>query len=312
MIDVFNLCFEYSAKRVLHDASFSIPQGAVTALVGPNGAGKTTLLRCIAALEKPLSGKIIIDGLDVAEYPREIHRRMGYLSDFFGLYNRLTVRQCLTYLAWCQNIPEKEIPARIMQMAQDVEIVDFLDKKAHTLSRGYRQRLGVALSLIHDPKILILDEPASGMDPEARIGLSSLMQRLKSKGMTIIVSSHILAELEDYCTDMLVIRDGRIADHVMLEKHRAEAACILRISVKDATPEQITLIQNQRGVTNLQIQNNVIECFYSGGEDDRGSLLKFLIGQGVNVHNFEARQKTLQKAYMDLAENSKKAREKKA
>jgi ABC-2 type transport system ATP-binding protein len=306
MIDVFNLNFEYTGKRVLHDVNFSIRDGSVTALVGPNGAGKTTMLRCLAALETPISGKIIVDGLDVAEHPREIHRRMGYLSDFFGLYNRLTVRQCLTYLAWCQNIPEKEIPARIETMAHDVEITDYLEKKAHTLSRGYRQRLGVALSLMHNPKILILDEPASGMDPEARIGLSQLMLKLKQRNMTIIVSSHILAELEDYCTDMLVLRDGRIADHIMLEKHRSEASCILKISVKGLTKEQGELISNQRGITSVEIKGDVIECFHAGSDDDRASLLKFLMAQGLPIYAFEARQKTLQKAYMDLAETSKK------
>ena len=196
MVQVENLNFEYPEKRVLHDVSFDIDQGSVTALVGPNGAGKTTLLRCMVALEKVQSGKITIGGLDVSDHPRDVHHMTGYLSDFFGLYEGLSLRQCLTYMAWCQNVAALDVNKQVIDVAAEVGIDHILDQKAQTLSRGYRQRLGVGLALIHDPRLLILDEPSSGMDPDARIALSRMIRRLHKNGKTIIVSSHILNELE--------------------------------------------------------------------------------------------------------------------
>ena len=234
-IEVQNVTFEYPGKKALDDVSFSIPEGSVVALVGPNGAGKTTLMRCLVALDQPQSGKIIMNGVNVEEDPRAVHAMCGYLSDFFGLYDALSVRQCLTYAAWSQNLPAGKIAKTIDAVAEQTELVDMLEKKAGDLSRGYRQRLGIAMALIHDPKVLILDEPASGMDPEARIGLSRLMRRLRHTGKTIIVSSHILNELEDYCTAMLVIRDGKMSEHVTLKDFSARAVKTLRIVIAEVT-----------------------------------------------------------------------------
>lgn len=303
MIEVRNLVFEYSGKEVLHDVSFSIKEGSIVALVGPSGAGKTTLMRCIAALEKPMAGKITVDGIDVADNPRAVHRRMGYLSDFFGLYNRLTVYQCLKYTAWCQNVPAKEVEPRIKETVEITDLHDYIDKKASTLSRGYRQRLGVALSLIHRPKILLLDEPASGMDPEARIKLSALFHKLKARGLTIIVSSHILAELEDYCTDMLVLRDGRVRDYVSLHEHQKEAASVLTIKLLSLSPEHKTVIEAQPGLSEFSYKENHVECIYKGDENGLSELLKTLVSAGLPVSGFEAKRKSLQKAYMELAES---------
>ncbi len=310
IISVKNLDFEYSGKEVLHNVSFNIEEGSVVALVGPNGAGKTTLMRCIAALEKPMAGKITVDGIDVAENPRSVHRKMGYLSDFFGLYNRLTCYQCIKYTAWCQNIPTDELEKRIQEVVEITDLKDYVEKKAGTLSRGYRQRLGVALSLIHRPKLLLLDEPASGMDPEARVKLSTLFHRLKAEGMTIIVSSHILAELEDYCTDMLVLRDGRIVDHVTLDEHEEQTMLNLTITALAITEEHVEVLKAQENITDMKAKGAQVECIFTGNEMEQALLLKNLIEKGVPVTGFKTSKKTLQKAYMELAENGQETMEK--
>jgi ABC-2 type transport system ATP-binding protein len=197
MIEVSGLVFEYPGQRALDGVSLSIQAGAITALVGPNGAGKTTLLRLIAALETPYDGQVTIDGLDTRDQPRAIHERLGYLPDFFGLYDALSVRRCLFYAARAHGIGAGEAGAAAEAAAARVGLSDRLGQAAGSLSRGLRQRLAIAQAIVHDPKVLLLDEPAAGLDPQARRDLSRLLLELRDGGMTLVVSSHILAELED-------------------------------------------------------------------------------------------------------------------
>ncbi len=302
LITVKNLNFEYPKKRVLKDISFEIKQGSVTALVGPNGAGKTTLLRCLTSLETPLSGHVIVNGIDVHDKPRKAHQHMGYLSDFFGVYKNLSVRQCLTYMAWSQKVPVEGLEQKITDLAKEIDIEKFLDEKAGSLSRGYKQRLGVGLALVHGPECLFLDEPASGMDPEARIKFSELMLRLKNKGMTIIVSSHILAELEDYCTDMIVLRDGEIKSHVILSEHQAAQSMTIQIALQSVKKEYEKVIAAHEGVSEIRTSQNGVVVAFKGDQKAQGAFLKHLVDEGLPVYQFIVTQKTLKDAYMDLAE----------
>lgn len=302
LIVVKNLNFERPNKHILKDISFEIEDGSITALVGPNGAGKTTLLRCITSLETPMSGHVVVDGVDVHDQPRRAHLSMGYLSDFFGVYENLSVRQCLTYMAWCQKISSKNLNAKIESLAADVDLTKYLDEKAGSLSRGYRQRLGVGLALVHDPKCLFLDEPASGMDPEARIHFSELMIRLKKCGVTVVVSSHILAELEDYCTDMLVIRDGEIKSHVKLSEHQEQSISTIHISLIDPQEKYFQYIQGYAGVSACESVGQDLALSFSGDMQAQSEFLQALVKKKVPVCQFTPMKKTLKSAYMDLAD----------
>jgi len=304
MIEVKNLNFDYPGKRVLHDVSFTIAQGSVTALVGPNGAGKTTLLRCLVALDRPHSGDISVGGIDVTENPRAVHRQIGYLSDFFGLFNDLTVRQCLTYMCWSQQVDVKNVAAHVEKIAREVMIDNMLERKAGVLSRGYRQRLGIGLALVHDPALIILDEPASGMDPEARIQLSHLMRSLRSRGKTMIVSSHILNELEDYCTDMLIIRDGRVAGHVLLSEHAQKTQRILYISLRGGAAAHAQILAAEPGLRIESFDGDVATCRFDGDERAQQTLLSALFAAGLPVYNFASEQHSLQDAYMRVTEKN--------
>jgi ABC-2 type transport system ATP-binding protein len=212
------------------------------------------------------------------------------------------VRQCLTYAAWCHNTDSAE---KVEAIAQQVGLTDFLDKNAGILSRGYRQRLGIGLALIHDPKVLLLDEPASGMDPEARIALSGLMKNLRDQGKTIIVSSHILNELEDYCTDMLVIRNGRISDCIRLKEHSAKNVHLLRIGTTGDAAGHLARIQALPQVSNARIENGQIICDFDGDEKAQQQLLGSILTAGIPVFSISRDAHTLQDAYMDIAAGRK-------
>jgi len=210
MITVENLCFDYPGKRAIDNVSFTIEPNTITALVGPNGAGKTTLLRCLAALELPFQGKITIDTWQTDHFPRKVHAISSYLSDFFGLYDELTVAQSLKFFAWSHLYPPEQVSGVVESTAKRLEIWDYQNITVGKLSRGQRQSLAIALTILPQPKVLFLDEPASGLDPAARANLSKLLLSLQKEGMTIIVSSHILAELEEYSTHMIMMENGKI------------------------------------------------------------------------------------------------------
>jgi ABC-2 type transport system ATP-binding protein len=224
LIEVSQLVFEYPGHRALDGVSVSIAAGSVTALVGPNGAGKSTLMRCIAGLDQPLSGQVRVKGLSVQDQPREVHQHLGYLSDFYGLYDRLSVARCLQYAALSMGVSENQVGARVQQVAAQLGLTGLLQRRPTELSRGQRQRVAIGQAIVHQPSVLLLDEPASGLDPEARSSLSQLFRQLQAQGMTLVVSSHILSELDEYCSHILSIRNGRIESHEALQAGGTHAA----------------------------------------------------------------------------------------
>src|ERR1043166_1490512 len=286
MISVDDLVFEYPGLRALDRVSFRVAPGSIVALVGPNGAGKTTLLRCLAALDRPLSGRIQIDGIDVLEQPRETHRRVGYLSDFFGLYDLLTVRQCLSYVAQAHGIAAERVAEAVERTVLALGLSDRLDTRVGELSRGLRQRVAIGQAIIHAPRVLLLDEPASGLDPEARHSLAELFVRLGNTGMTLLVSSHILAELEQYSSQMLILRDGRILEQPS-EGGGLHGGTRMRISLAHAAESLERALAAQAGVRVLSADPNGASIMLAGDDHARHQLLKALLDQGFPVSAFE-------------------------
>ncbi len=299
MIDIRHLTYDYPGRRALDDVSVTIPPLTITALVGPNGAGKSTLLRICTALDRPFAGSVEINGLDVHDDPRAAHQCMGFLPDFFGLYDDLTVRQCLIYRARAQGVAAAQAVAAAERAAARLDLTSRLKDKAGTLSRGLRQRLAIAQAIIHDPKVLMLDEPASGLDPEARIALAAVLRRLRDDGMTIIVSSHILAELEDYSTHMLIIRDGRIVDYAAIGK-TAEAHGRVRMRLALARPDERldALLRQAEGVSIVQAAAEAAIVEIDDDAAARAALLKHLVTQDLAVAEFALDRVGLQDAYL--------------
>jgi ABC-2 type transport system ATP-binding protein len=282
LITVENLIFEYTGFRALNDVSFSIPAGSITALVGPNGAGKTTLLRCLSGLEQPLNGAIAIDGIDVLEQPRLCHRKVGYLSDFFGLYDKLTVRQCLHFVARAQGIEPDDCPNAIALVCKRLNITDRLESTPAQLSRGLRQRVAIAQAIIHQPKVVLLDEPASGLDPEARHSLAELFLELKQQGMTLIVSSHILAELEAYSSDMLIIREGKIVEQVAIAQHNTQRKAF-KLALSAPVPNLAEILANISFLSTISANTQQATFQLKGDEQQQYLLLKTLLEQNLQV-----------------------------
>jgi len=299
MIEISHLTYDYPGRRALDDVSVTIDPLTITALVGPNGAGKSTLLRLCAALDRPYLGTVRIDGLDVHDDPRAAHRSMGVLPDFFGLYDDLTVRQCLLYRARAQGVPEEQVEAALHRAAERLDLMDRLRDKAGTLSRGLRQRLAIAQAIIHEPKVLMLDEPASGLDPEARIALAQVLRRLRDDGMTIIVSSHILAELEDYSTHMLIIRDGRIVEFTPIgQTARHEGRLRLRLALAHDDARLDELLQKIPEVTVLEMKAAEAVIDVADDAELRAGLLRHLVAAGLPVIEFAPERFGLQDAYL--------------
>ncbi len=305
MVKAENLIYEYPGFRALDNVSFELRKGSVTALVGPNGAGKTTLMRCLAALASPQSGTIFINGVDMLENPQETHRQIGYLSDFFGLYDNMTVEQNLLFLAHAQKLGDKAAD-RVGEVIALLGLQPYEDSLAKVLSRGWRQRLGIAMSIIHSPSLLILDEPASGLDPEARLHLSALVRQLSESGITLLVSSHILAELEDYSTDILIMSDGRIVQNKTIGSTETIGGRRMKLRLAADSPATIDIMKGMDSISNIAMEDNTIFFEFVGNEQQQSQLLKTLIMQNVPVSAFDEMKKDLQAEYLNTIRSEKK------
>lgn len=297
MIEVKNVVYDYPTQRALHGVSFTVEPGAVLAMVGPNGAGKTTLLRCMAALDNPTEGTIAIAGLDTRNDPRGVHAAIGYLPDFFGLYEELSVRRALTYAARSRGVSVADTEKAVEEAAARVQLSDRMDARAGELSRGLKQRLAIGQTIVHGPRVLLLDEPAAGLDPEARRALSELILRLSADGMTIVVSSHILAELEDYSTRMLMIRDGKVAGGGVVA---AGAGVRDGLRVEATFTDPPADLEAKIAALGLVIERrdgDTAIITAAEGEDDSAVLAK-LIGAGLKVRAFAPVTRTLEDAYL--------------
>jgi ABC-2 type transport system ATP-binding protein len=293
MIEIRDLVFDYPGHRALNGVSLTIAGRSITALVGPNGAGKTTLLRCMAALETPYAGSVVIDGLDTREAPRAIHARLGYLPDFFGLYDALSVRRCLHYAARAHGIGPGEAAGAAEAAAARVGLSDRMEQAAGALSRGLRQRLAIAQAIVHRPAVLLLDEPAAGLDPQARRDLSHLLMSLRDGGMTLVVSSHILAELEDYSDRMVIVDHGRIAggESIVLKGGT-------RLRIRLASPrDDLKDFLDAQGVQIAEASPDQALVTMAADAAQKAALLTALVQAGFAVAEFAADERALEEVY---------------
>jgi ABC-2 type transport system ATP-binding protein len=298
MITVENLIYDYPGIRALDNISFSIKSGSITALVGPNGSGKTTLLKCITTLLTPYQGKIYVNGNNALNNPVTLKKDIGFLQDFFGLYDKLTIEQALTYSALAYRLRPNDIPARIDYLTNRLQLPN-KKSKIQTLSRGMRQRIAIAQAIIHNPKVLFLDEPASGLDPEARYMLGELFKELNATGMTILVSSHILSELDRYAKNMLIIRKGKIVTHDTINSSEMEeTGRILSLGIANYFPDLKEKINSFPGVNDCVVKENMITVKFTGNYEKQSEFLKYLINADIPVVYFRERQFDIQEHYL--------------
>ncbi|MEY4805298.1 MAG: hypothetical protein RL331_1824 [Bacteroidota bacterium] len=297
MIEIKNLSFRFGSHQALSELSLTIPEGSITALVGPNGAGKTTLMRCMSALAHPSSGQVFIDGIDSTKDPHACHRLLGFLADNFGLYEELTVAQALTYFADAHQV----IPQRVEEVLTQVNLMDKKQAQITSLSRGMRQRVGIAQAIIHKPKYLILDEPASGLDPEARIQLAELFKQLNQEGITLLVSSHILAELDQYANHLIVLKEGQLVETDFFKDTAAQKDNTYFIEAVNAS-----LLSNLSEQTLFNfIENEGETAIFSIPADTQPHLaLQYLLKQGIQVRAFGKHSVNIQDAYLKTIKNA--------
>jgi ABC-2 type transport system ATP-binding protein len=324
IIETHNLTKRYGRLAAVNDLSLQVEQGAIYGFVGPNGAGKTTTMRMLTTLLKPTSGEAFVAGCSVTRDPRGVRRAIGYMPDFFGVYDDMKVWEYLDFFAACYEIPEATRAGLINDLLELVDLSHRRDDMVDTLSRGMKQRLCLARTLAHDPQILILDEPASGLDPRARIEIRELMLELSRMGKTIFFSTHILADVAEICTQVGIVEAGRLVAQGSLEEmqRRLRPHRRLHITLLGRLDEARAALQARDGVlevrlaaangsagaeaagsaeSKLPLDANAVQTLevdFTGDDAAVSALLRDLVGRGLPVLRFTESVHDLEDVFM--------------
>jgi ABC-2 type transport system ATP-binding protein len=302
MIDILHLRKEYKGLTAVQDLNLHLDPGDIFGFIGPNGAGKTTTIKMLATLLRPTSGAAFIDGIDVVEFPEAVRGRIGYMPAFFGIYDDMRVWEYLDFFAGAYQLPRHDRPRLINDVLALTDLDGKRDNYVEELSTGMKQRLCLAKTLIHDPKVLLLDEPASGLDPRARIEIKELFKELKAMGKTIIISSHILPELADFCNKVGIIERGQMLIEGDVQDIMAQVSGgrVLEIGLlSDAAPAQ-TLLEAHPAVTAVRILEDRLHLDFTGDLETQADLLSLLIGHGHRVLSFTEQETDLEDIFMKV------------
>ncbi len=302
MIKTSQLTKKYDDMYAIRDIDLDLGQGDLFGFIGPNGAGKTTTMRIIATLLTPTYGEAYVCGYSIYTHPKEIRRLVGYMPDFFGVYDDMTVIEYLDFFAAAYRIAPQARRKRCDEMLEVVDLEFKRDAYANTLSRGQTQRLGLARVLLHDPAVLLLDEPLSGLDPRARIEMRSLMRRLGSMGKTVIVSSHILPELADVCNKVGIIDSGKMiaSDDVasMIRQVRPNMAILIEPALKTQLEAAAKILSNHELVQSVDIVAESVKATLKADAGDYSSIATMLISNGIAIKRFAEEEINLESAFM--------------
>jgi ABC-2 type transport system ATP-binding protein len=302
MIETNDLTKMYGELYALNRLNLTLHQGDVYGFIGPNGAGKTTTMRILATLLNPSWGEATVCGYSIYTGSKEIRRVIGYMPDFFGVYDDMKVIEYLEFFASAYRIKG---PARRKICEEVLELVDLTYKRealVTSLSRGMTQRLGLARTLLHDPQVLLLDEPASGLDPRARIEMRALLKELRTMGKTILVSSHILPELADICNKIGIIEQGclLVNGEVTDVMKQVRSDIVLNIGVSDRQTDAANLLESQPEVESVEDKNGVLVVKLNEGVHQYSFLASRLINQGYELTLFKEDEINLETAFMHL------------
>jgi ABC-2 type transport system ATP-binding protein len=302
MIEIKKLTKRFGNLTAVDNLDLRIEPGDIFGFIGPNGAGKTTTMRILVTLMDPTSGAASIDGLDVTKKGKDVRRRVGYMPDFMGVYDDLKVFEYLEFFAAAFGIEYRKRKAIVEGV---LELTDLMSKQGaavDSLSRGMQQRLGLARVLIHDPKVLILDEPASGLDPRARIEIRELLRELKRMGKTIMISSHILSELEEICDRVGIIEHGKLVFGGTMEEIRPRLGLHSKVRVKvlgddDKAVELLTALPQIQAVDAV---GDYLSVTFREGEQTDGIIARTLVNGGVDLVYLQPEQLKLDDAFLKL------------
>lgn len=302
MLEIKNLHKKYGKFYAVNDVNLSIQEGEIFGFVGPNGAGKSTTMKIICGLITATSGEVMVDGVDALRHNNKIKEKIGYMPDFFGVYDDLKVDEYLDFYASIYKIKDANRHKTISDLLELVDLGHKRDAYVDNLSRGMKQRLCLARSLIHNPKLLILDEPASGLDPRARVEMKAILKNLKDMGKTILISSHILSELAEMCTSIGIIDNGKIVisgtvSEIMQQIYSKK---LIKIKVNDKLEEAVIILKEFPFIDKIMTGENLIQAGFDGGDEDMSRVLNTLVNRAIPVATFTQLDGNLEDVFMKV------------
>lgn len=303
MIEIKDLTKKYGSFTALDSLSLQLDKGVVFGFVGQNGAGKSTTFSILATLLTPTSGTASINGVSVTKEPKKVRKLIGYMPDFFGVYDQLRTNEYLDFYGASYGIPASERAKLIPQLLELVNLSDKQDAYVDVLSRGMKQRLCLARSLIHDPDVLILDEPASGLDPRARVEMREILKELKSMGKTILISSHILPELAEMCDEIGVIDKGKLIAHGSVGdiQQQLQAEKVLVVTVGREVEKTVAFFEDHPQVSRIKlIGGHSVQFLFAGDDDAQMNLLKSAIMANIPILSFKQLETNLEDVFMEI------------
>lgn len=304
MLEIKNLVKRYNDFLAVNNLNLQIDDGAIFGFVGPNGAGKTTTMKIMVGLLKATSGSVIINGIDVIESPKKLREYLGYVPDFFGVYDNLKVSEYMDFYAGTYYIPYKDRAQIIDNLLETVNLTEKKNSYVDLLSRGMKQRLCLARSLIHDPQILVLDEPASGLDPRARVEMKEILKQLKTMGKTIVISSHILPELAEMCTSIGIIDRGQMVATGTVNEIMKKITYNKTIFVKvlDKMQQLVTVLSEYPQIKNIVEGVDTLEFDFDGEDIELSKILFDIVKKDIPVIGFKEKEGNLEQIFMQVTD----------
>ena len=306
MLLIKDLEKSYGKFKALNKMNLDIKKGEIFGFIGPNGAGKSTTMKIVSGLLSPDSGEVYVDGINAIKNNKKLKEKIGYMPDFFGVYDNLKDHEYLEFYGSIYGIAGKEIKDLSMDLLELVNLESKYDAYVDGLSRGMKQRLCLARCLIHNPQLLILDEPASGMDPRARFEMKNILKNLKDMGKTILVSSHILSELGEICTNIGIVESGQLVCQGTVEDimNTASGNEHIVITVLNNEEKAVKLLREIPSVGKVEFENKTITISFNGSEEECASLLKTLIMNDIPITSFNKEVSSLEDLFIQITEKN--------
>jgi ABC-2 type transport system ATP-binding protein len=303
LIELRGLRRYFGRTKAVDDVTFEVQRGHVFGYIGPNGAGKTTSMRILATLDVPTAGDAFVDGFSVVEDPDRVRRRLGFMPDYFGTYPNVNVHEYLDFFARSYGLMGAERLRALRYVMSFTKLDGLAEKPISGLSKGMKQRLCLGRTMIHDPAVMVLDEPAAGLDPRARIQLREMIGQLAADGKAILISSHILTELAEMCDTVAIIEQGRLlavgsVDEIHLT-HQSER--LVQVTILGGTTVVGAWLE-QRSMRGIEADGDVVRFRHDGTAQDEAELLREMVLAGFRVASFGSQSKTLEEVFMQVTE----------
>lgn len=304
LIELRRLHRYFGDTKAVQDMSFEVYAGEVFGYIGPNGAGKTTSMRILATLDEPTFGDAFVDGFSVVDDPDRVRKRLGFMPDYFGTYENVDVTEYLDFFARSYGLRGSERQKALEEVMEFTGLDDLARKPVNGLSKGMKQRLSLGRTMIHDPAVLILDEPAAGLDPRARIELREMISKLAAMGKAVLISSHILTELAEICDKVAIIETGTLLAVGTVDEISNRSEEVSRVSLRTLNNSQqlLSWLNGREDVTEIQSEGDRVTLTHDGGPEEQAELLREIVQAGIPIIEFASKTKSLEDVFLHVTE----------